>query len=156
MAEQEPLTTEFNLHVTVEVTFDVAVKPRFDLNTLEGTNFNRNVGEEWKFTLPSWDVHELGYFIQYDTVDLKESNLFAEYNEDDQLIHVPVNATTEKDVGEYKILLRLVDAVGVKSDPLTISLVIVSNGSDEESVSAVDAAIGEFYAKVFEDREAKK
>ena len=59
-------------------------------------------------------------------------------------------------MGDYKILLRLVDAVGVKSDPLTISLVIVSNGSDEESESAVDVAIGKFYAKVLEDREKNK
>ena len=88
----------------------VAVLPEFDPDSIESMIYEVKVGEAWDFYLPKPLLpHDLGYTVEYDTVELGLASIFAEYLEGVQMIRVPAGATTEDNVGEYSIQLRLID-----------------------------------------------
>ena len=77
------------------------IKPMFNLETLEGVNFERIVGQSWDFQLPEPNEHELGHSVAYQLVQLGEASKFAEFDEKNLAIHVPADTTSESDVGTY-------------------------------------------------------
>ena len=130
LAEQEPLITEFTLSVEPPpalVEFEctrACTFPTFNVDTLEGTLFEIEVGEGWEFTLPKPAPHTLGYDVWYETVELNGANLFATYVKEWSKIIIQADKTTEANIGDYSIWLRLVDEAGKFSQLLTIQLSI--------------------------------
>ena len=86
LAGQAPLFTEFKVNVIPlpEIEFQnslFAAKPQFENLTLEELSHTLKIGEYGTFDLPKPAEHELGYAVEYETVELNQAITFAEYLE---------------------------------------------------------------------------
>ena len=157
LAEQEPLITEFTLSVEPPpalVEFEctrACTFPTFNVDTLDGTLFEIEVGEGWEFTLPKPAPHTLGYDVWYETVELNGANLFATYVKEWSKIIIQADKTTEANIGDYAIWLRLVDEAGKFSQLLTIQLSITGELQNEFEVEK-ENTVGETYEELLEER----
>lgn len=147
----------------LESTFTVLVHPKQASSeseiarpsfNLQGVSLIQEMfwGDAWEFKLPSYS-HPDNIPARYQ-VDLPtQGQKFMSYDPEEFRIYIEQGTTNEDQVGSYRIVLELIDFVGVSSGQLAVSLRIAEHelieseeASDGQLTQSDFSSIGDYYA----------
>lgn len=157
----QTLSTDFQLTVLPEPVdlsnYYLTPQPFFEPSEQEDL-YEIEVGEGWYYEIPKGLHTDPLADVALKSVELGSAATFIKYDLLNRDLTILEGSTDNTLAGTYRIVLTLVDSIGVTSAPKLVILTIfpISEETKDEEEATEEKSVGEYYARLIAERNRLK